>query len=95
MRYLGHVGTGFTDRHRDLIHAALLDLDEPTSPFAGPLPREHTRHARWVLPVLVGEVEYRHLTPEGHLRHPSWRGLRPDREAATIHAPSKPAASQS
>ncbi|MET0415070.1 MAG: hypothetical protein ABW022_03505, partial [Actinoplanes sp.] len=35
--------------------------------------------ARWVEPVLVGEVAFRNWTPDGRLRHPSWRGLRSDR----------------
>lgn len=85
LRYLGHVGTGFTDRHRDQLHAALLELAEPASPFAEPLPREHIRQARWVLPILVCDIEFRTWSPQGRLRHPAWRGLRPDRNAADIH----------
>jgi len=38
----------------------------------------------WVQPRLVGEVAYRILTPDGRLRHPSWRGLRPDREPGAV-----------
>jgi hypothetical protein len=32
--------------------------------------------------VLVGEVAYRNWSADGRLRHPSWRGLRPDRATA-------------
>jgi bifunctional non-homologous end joining protein LigD len=32
-----------------------------------------------VKPELVGEVEYGEFTPAGILRHPRWRGLRPDK----------------
>ncbi|WP_323807004.1 hypothetical protein [Amycolatopsis methanolica] len=28
--------------------------------------------------MLVGEVEHRQWTGDNRLRHPSWRGLRPD-----------------
>lgn len=74
--FAGHVGTGFTAR-------ALADLEpllspRASSPFAGALPREVTRDAHWVEPLLVGEVRYGEWTREGRLRHPSWRGLRDD-----------------
>jgi bifunctional non-homologous end joining protein LigD len=74
--YAGHVGTGFTD-------AALREVQRlltarRTSPFDGTLPREVTRDAHWVEPVLVGEVGYQLWTADGRLRHPSWRGLRDD-----------------
>jgi DNA ligase D-like protein (predicted ligase) len=80
--YAGHVGTGFTD-------AALKDLDpllaaQPTSPFADALPREITRDAQWVEPVLVGEVAFAGWTAEGRMRHPSWRGLRDDIEPEDV-----------
>jgi bifunctional non-homologous end joining protein LigD len=74
--YVGHVGTGFTDRA--LRELAELFRPRATSPFEGTLPREVTRDARWVEPVLVGEVGYAVWTAEGRLRHPSWRGLRDD-----------------
>jgi bifunctional non-homologous end joining protein LigD len=82
--YVGHVGTGFT--HQMLVELArqLRPLHRARSPFAEPVPREHARDARWVQPRLVGEVTYRTLTPDGRLRHPSWRGLRPDREPAEV-----------
>jgi bifunctional non-homologous end joining protein LigD len=49
--------------------------------------REHARGAVWVEPVLVGEVAYRTLTPDCRLRHPSWRGLRPDCQANEASVP--------
>jgi bifunctional non-homologous end joining protein LigD len=79
LRYLGHVGTGFTDAMlRDLL-AQLQPLRRPDSPFDEPVPREDARKAHWVHPELVGEVVYRTLTHDGRLRHAAWRGLRPDR----------------
>lgn len=79
LRFLGHVGTGFTESMlRDLL-VALEPLSRQDSPFDEEVPREHARRARWVEPVLVGEVEYRTLTPDGRLRHAAWRGLRPDK----------------
>jgi bifunctional non-homologous end joining protein LigD len=33
---------------------------------------------------LVGEVEYSERTPEGRLRHPVWRGWRPDKSPGDL-----------
>ena len=35
--------------------------------------------AHWVRPELVGEVRFTEWTRDGRLRHPAWRGLRPDK----------------
>jgi bifunctional non-homologous end joining protein LigD len=84
LRYLGNVGTGFTEQMlRDLL-ARLEPLARDASPFADAVPREHARGVRWVSPRLVGEVEYRNLTADRRLRHASWRGLRPDRDPGEI-----------
>jgi bifunctional non-homologous end joining protein LigD len=32
----------------------------------------------------VGEVAYGERTPDGLLRHPVWRGLRPDKSPADV-----------
>jgi len=79
LRYAGHVGTGFTEAMlRDLTDRLAPDA-RPDSPFAGPVPRAHAVDARWVRPTLVGEVAYGQWTRDGMLRHPVWRGLRPDK----------------
>jgi len=88
LRYLGHVGTGFRDTALDDLMARLRPLARRTSPFDETVPREHARHARWVEPVLVGEVEYRLMTRDGRLRHASWRGLRPDRAPDEVVLPA-------
>jgi len=89
LRYLGHVGTGFRDTVLDDLMARLRPLARATSPFDETVPREHARHARWVEPVLVGEVEYRVMTRDGRLRHASWRGLRPDRMPDEVVLPAR------
>ncbi|MGY1831379.1 non-homologous end-joining DNA ligase [Geodermatophilus sp. SYSU D01180] len=74
--YAGHVGTGFTD-------AVLRELGglltpRRTAPFAGAVPRDVARDARWAEPELVGEVAFAAWTADGRMRHPAWRGLRED-----------------
>jgi bifunctional non-homologous end joining protein LigD len=79
LAYVGNVGTGFTDAAlRDLL-GRLAPLATPTSPFdAVPVPREFSRRTHWVRPVLGGEVAYAEFGGDGRLRHPRWRGLRPE-----------------
>lgn len=70
----------------------LAPRDRKTSPFAGDVPRDRARGARWVTPDLVGEVVYRQFTPGEHrLRHTAWRGWRPDKDPADVFVPEQPA----
>ena len=74
----GKVGTGFTDGMLREFEAMLRPLVRETSPFAaGEVPHE----ARFVKARLVCEVEFTEWTSRtGQLRHPSFKGLRPDTE---------------
>ncbi|WP_285640737.1 DNA ligase D [Lentzea sp. NBRC 102530] len=87
--YLGDVGTGFTRQDRDQLRDRLQPLERPRHPFASTPPREDVTRARWVEPVLVGEVRFRQFTrgDEGRLRHTAWRGLRADRSPDEVTAP--------
>ena len=80
LRYLGDVGTGFTEAMLADLLTRLTALEQPDSPFDEPVPREHARRARWVRAELVGEVEYRSVTLDRRLRHTAWRGLRTDKD---------------
>ncbi|WP_448720770.1 ATP-dependent DNA ligase [Microbacterium natoriense] len=83
LRYVGRVGTGFTDRMlRDLL-AQLSPLRVPKAPLDG-VPALDASDAQWVRPELVGEVEFGNWTPDGILRHSRWRGLRPDKTPAEV-----------
>jgi bifunctional non-homologous end joining protein LigD len=84
LEFAGHVGTGFTDRMLRDLEAQLAPLAREDSPFDTTVPREHARTAKWVEPSVVGEVAFGEWTREGRLRHPAWRGLRPDKSAADV-----------
>ncbi|HEX5818462.1 MAG TPA: non-homologous end-joining DNA ligase [Gemmatimonadales bacterium] len=71
LRYVGRVGTGFTEPELDRTAARLADLARPRSPFVDP-PRRPA--ARWCAPVLTCRVRYTEWTDDGKLRHPSFRG---------------------
>ncbi len=73
---VGHVGTGFDERMLKDLLAMLRDRESPNSPFA--IKPEVNQPPRWCLPELVCEVRFTELTRDGTLRHPSYRGLRPD-----------------
>lgn len=81
--FVGHVGTGFSDRALTDLRSMVAPLRSDVSPFVA-VPREHARQARWVRPELVGEVAYADWTRDGRLRHPTWRGLRPDKDPAEV-----------
>ncbi|MCO8276783.1 non-homologous end-joining DNA ligase [Actinoplanes sp. TRM 88003] len=87
--FAGHVGTGFTDAALTHLQRELATMTRTTPPV-GDVPREHARHAHWVEPALIGEVAFRNWTPDGRLRHPSWRGLRTDRAASSIRRAAEP-----
>jgi bifunctional non-homologous end joining protein LigD len=76
LRYVGHVGTGFTDAMLADLAEQLRPLGRETSPFGTKIPNPAARDARWVEPSLVGEVAFAEWTADGILRQPSWRGLR-------------------
>lgn len=86
LRYIGNVGTGFTHQLLADLARRLAPLSQPASPFTAgdPVPREQARFAHWVQPVIVGEVAYAEFTPDGILRHPAWRGYRPDKHPAHV-----------
>jgi bifunctional non-homologous end joining protein LigD len=81
--YAGRVGSGFRDADLDDLRARLDTIRSPDNPFTG-IPPADARDAHWVLPVLVGEVEFSEWTSAGRLRHPVWRGWRPDKPPGEV-----------
>jgi len=80
--YAGKVGTGFTDKVLTDLRRKLEAREQTTSPFSAGtgLPR----NAHWVKPELVAEVAFTEWTSDGHLRHPTFRGLREDKPPAQV-----------
>lgn len=81
-RYAGRVGTGFSTRQLEELHAELSKREVRESPFVNAVP--DSRAAHWVKPEMVVEVEFTERTRDGVLRHPSFRGIREDRDASEI-----------
>ena len=83
LTYIGRAGSGFTDRGLSDALAKLAPLERATPPLDG-VPRLDARDAHWVEPRLVGEVSFTEWTSAGTLRHPVWRGWRPDKSPDAV-----------
>jgi bifunctional non-homologous end joining protein LigD len=73
--YAGKVESGFSDEQVKRLQARAHGLKTNRQPIEAD--RTFPK-AEWLKPVLLGDVEYRRKTAAGHLRHPSYKGLRED-----------------
>jgi bifunctional non-homologous end joining protein LigD len=78
LRYAGKVGSGFTERDRRTLLTELSHLAVAASPFTTAVEPADARIATWVEPVVVAEVTFTDWTAKGRLRHPVFKGVRPD-----------------
>ncbi|WP_094607265.1 Multifunctional non-homologous end joining DNA repair protein LigD [Sporomusa silvacetica DSM 10669] len=79
--YAGKVGTGFTEATLAVLAKLLAPLRRETNPFSH---QPTTKNARFVEPLLVGEFEFTEWTPNHTLRHPSFKGLRDDKDPRQV-----------
>ena len=77
LRYVGKVGTGFTQETLDMLATKLVRLRTERPPF-DPAPR--MKDATWVRPKLVAQLVYAEWTADGKLRQPAFLGLRSDKD---------------
>jgi bifunctional non-homologous end joining protein LigD len=82
LRYIGHSGTGFTDKMLKELHASLQPRVIDESPFDEKVPVNAA--VTWVKPELVCNVKFSELTDEGIMRHPVFMGLRIDKEPEEV-----------
>ncbi len=84
LRHVGRVGTGFTDAMLDDLLRTLQPMERSTPAVADPPRGAVARGIHWVEPDLVGEVTFTEMTTTQNLRHPVWRGLRPDKSPTEV-----------
>ncbi len=83
LRYVGKVGTGFNEEVLRDLYKRMQPLRQD-KPSVDGVPRAETRSATWIKPQLLAEVAYSELTQDGVVRHPSFKGLREDKEPADV-----------
>ena len=84
LRYSGKVGTGFNDAMLLKLRKQLDKLESHKPAFSNPPRGAQARRSHWVKPLLVAEIEFTEWTQDGTLRHPSFQGLREDKEATEV-----------
>jgi len=90
LTYAGNVGTGWNAKTGRDLHARLVKIETktPTLVVASIQPGRWSRRTagaeRWVEPELVAEVSFREWTPDGHVRHAVFAGLRADKPAREV-----------
>jgi bifunctional non-homologous end joining protein LigD len=86
LHWVGNCGTGFSEHDIDMLLAKLEPLRTDTCPFPAvpKMPKVRKGDVVWVEPKLVCEVEFAEWTHDGHLRAPSFQGLRDDKPARAV-----------
>ena len=95
LMYAGRTRSGFTPASRDQLFRRFTTLATEQCPFANlpevrggrwgeGLTAEKMRECRWLKPALVGQFEFVEWTPDGHLRHSRFMGLREDKAATDV-----------
>jgi bifunctional non-homologous end joining protein LigD len=93
--YVSKVRNGFNPPLRRELHQFFDGLETGRCPFVNlpeasrsrwdySLTKEEMENCRWLKPRLVAQIEFTEWTPDGHLRHASFAGLRDDKEAREI-----------
>ncbi|MEO6732538.1 MAG: DNA ligase D [Ferruginibacter sp.] len=91
--YTGKIGTGFNEKMQREMMQQFKSLITKTSPFlAEPDVNKPSRFrhdppkaaATWLKPELICEVSFREMTTDGVMRHPSFEGMREDKNAKEV-----------
>ncbi|HEV8473770.1 MAG TPA: DNA ligase D [Methylomirabilota bacterium] len=90
LTYVGHTGTGFSERELARLAALLRPLEVPRCPFTVRPPTNERPH--WVRPEVVVQVGFTEWTSDGKLRHPKYLGLRDDVNPRDVRREATPRA---
>ena len=92
LRWVGNVGTGFSNAAIEGLRIRLQELQRASTPFPEPprMPRVRRDDIVWVEPELVAEVAFAEWTHDGRLRAPVYEGLREDKSASEVRKEREP-----
>jgi DNA ligase D-like protein (predicted ligase) len=93
--YVARTRNGFTPASRQRLFEKFRGLEVRDCPFVNlpeaksgrwgqGLTKEKMKDCRWLKPVLVAQFEFTEWTPEWHLRHSRFVGLREDKKAKDV-----------
>lgn len=82
LRHAGKVGTGYDEETLRRVHEKMKPLERKTPPFDEEDPGY--KDVTWLKPELAGEFRFTQWTDDNKLRHPSFLGLRDDKEAKDV-----------
>lgn len=81
--YAGKVGTGFTRKLSKELYQKLIPLQTEKMPFPEKPPRGQRPYI-YVKPEKLCEISFMEWTPDGHMRHGSFKGLREDKDPKAV-----------
>jgi ATP-dependent DNA ligase len=93
LKFVAKVRNGFVPHMRCAMFPLLQELRAEECPFTDlpekrrtlySLTRDEMQNCQWVKPLLVAQIEFTEWTPDGHLRHASFEGIRSDKEPRRI-----------
>ena len=82
--YAGRVGTGFTFKQRSDLKKQLYKLSRQTSSLAVVPKDPGLRQTHWTEPKMIAEVAFTEWTSDESIRHPSFQGLREDKNPKEV-----------
>ena len=86
LNYVGHTGSGFTDKDLKEIFEMLKPLIQKKSPFDEVV--KTNAPVTWIKPTLVAEIKFIEWTTDNKMRHPIFLRLRDDKPVKEIYMAS-------
>lgn len=88
LTYVGNCGTGFSASEQKELLKKMETLETEENPFGKKIPLKG-RKPNWVKPKLICEVQFSEWTNSGVMRHPTYKGLRNDKDLVEV-SPQQP-----